>query len=271
MKWPLSLPDFLKKPVSDIDLGKLIAGALVAIVISSAFSPMIGGFVAHKFHDLNLPPYQGPEMEIQVTDLEGYAVHGEDLEELGGIEYNDSIGIYDVKIVNKGNTPISSTEVNIPFPSCVIESQSGNIEADVKLTDFVTLDLRGQGEGLKELSCSQTIAIDELDPSERISVRYATYREFERCDLAQGVAKENTIRYEYQWSKNGFRFVERGKIGMGLGDKFLEYSPLQYDNITRYGNIDAKGVNYTSVIVGLEKETFPDAMGTCRLTNENQS
>jgi len=259
--------DWLRRDITDLNTASLVIGAILGIVISAAAGPIITGAVAYGLNDWNVPPYSTPATSISMVGGSGYTVEGESLEEFGGIEYNDTVRLYELQISNPGDQPINDLDVNIPLPGCVVDYTKGGIGSEVRVVDYVSLDLRGQGEGVEVYSCSKTVSVEQLDPGDSVSIRFLLRVSFDQCDLLQGIGTENKMAYNYQWQKNGIRFFESGQIGMGFQQDFREAFQRQNHSIVRGKTIQTKGIAYTNYIVGMNNTSFPQAMGECRLMN----
>ncbi|MFC7205278.1 hypothetical protein ACFQJC_17345 [Haloferax namakaokahaiae] len=254
----------LKSDISEINTSSIIVGALVAIVISASFGPVITGAVAHTANDWNVPPYQSPPLSVSMTGGSGYTIEGESLEEFGGVRYDETVRVYEIVISNPGKQPIQDLDINVPLPGCVVDYNTGGVGSEMDVLDFVSLDLRGQSEGLDVYSCSKTITVEQLDPGDTVSVRFLLQVSFDECDLLQGVGTENLIEYNYQWRKNGIQFFESGDIGMGFNQDFREtFGPI--DNTAIRGKpAQPREVVYTNYLLA-NATTIPQGMGKCRL------
>lgn len=256
----------LKSDISDINTASIIAGALAAIVISAILGPIITGAVAHGANDLGLPPYKSPSISISITGGSDYTIKGEDLEEFGGARYNETVRLYEMQISNPGKQPIRDVDVNVPLPGCVIDYKAKKEGSGLNVVDYVSLDLRGQAEGLDIYSCSKTVSVEQLDPGDTVSVRFLLRVSFDKCDLLQGVGTENLMSYNYQWQKNGIQFFETGTIGMGFSQDFRDAFG-QLDSSAVHGkSVQPKKVVYTNYIV-VNASGIPQGMGKCRLMN----
>lgn len=244
-----------------------VAGAFAGIILSALIGPTLTGAIAHELNDQGLPPYETPELGISMQGGSGYTVKGEDLERFNGTRYNNSVRLYEIRISNRGDRPIEKVELDMPLPGCVITYDKTTLGTGVAVDDYVFLDLRGQSEGLDIYSCSQTVRINRLYPGDEVRIRYLLAVEFDECDLLQGVGKENVLSYDYYWQKNGIRFYESGKIGMGFQQDFLNAYDFKNKSIVVGDTVQADGINYTNIIVGRDTNSIPKAMGECRLAN----
>lgn len=244
-----------------------ILGALLGIVLSAALGPMITGGIAQGINSQNLDPYKTPELGVSLTGGAGYTVKGEDLERFGGAEYNDSVRVYEIRVSNRGDRPIEHVNIDMPLPGCVMDYDKTGLGADISVNEYVYLDLRGQGEGLDTYSCSQTIKIDRLYPGDEIRIRYLLRVEFDKCDLLQGVGRQNTLTYDYYWQKNGIQFYESGKVSMGFQEDFLNTYDFNKSSIVVGENVRTDGVIYTNIIIDDDADSIPESMGQCRLEN----
>lgn len=256
----------MMKNISDVNTISIVVGAIIAIFISAAMSPIITGFVAHGLNERNISPYESPTPSIQITGGGGYTVQGETLEEFGGVKYNESTSLYELEISSNAEKPIKDLDLRVPLPGCVIAYNTQGVGSEVRVIDYVTLDLKGQREGLDIYSCSKIVSVEQLDPNDSVSVRFLLRVSFDKCDVLLGAGTENIMNLNYQWNRNGIKFFESEKIPMGFGQKFQQ----TFEDPTRNA-VDGKparvdGVVYTNLIIA-NGSSFPQAMGRCRLRN----
>lgn len=262
LRWVKNL---LLRDITEVNTISILAGALAAILISAAIGPIMTGWVAHTANDYNLRPYQSPSPEVVLIGGGGeYTVQGEDLDDMGGVIYNDSIEVYQLQVKNPGNRSIKNVDVHIPLPGCEVSSRLGGFGTDPQLVDYVSLNLRGQSEGVDRYSCSKTLVIDELDPGDTSSATFALRTSFQKCDLLEGVGEKDQIEVNYQWQKNGIRFHETEWLDMEREEEFQD----AFGGIDRIGVkgkwVDTKKNTYYSAIVK-NATSIPDGMGQCRL------
>lgn len=256
----------LRADVSDINTTSIIVGAIAAIVISAIVGPIITGAIAHGANDMGIPPYKSPRLDISMTGGTGYTVKGEDLEEFDGTKYNSTVRLYEIQISNPGNKPIQDVDVSTPLPGCVKDYKTSGVGSTASVIDYVTVDLKGQSEGIDVYSCSKTISIEQLDPGDTVSVRFLLLVSFDRCDFLHGVGIENQMVYNYQWQKNGIRFFESRTRVIGFDQDFRDaFGELDYP-VVKGKSVQPNGVLYTNFIL-VNSTDIPHAMGKCRLMN----
>lgn len=255
-----------------MDASSLLFGAVVAIIVSAAIGPIITGGVAHLLNDRGLSPYQSPAVNFRMDSGDGqYAVYGEDLEQFDGAIYNNSTRIYEITISNPSERAVHDLDISLPLPGCVIDYSVSGVGSGAEVIDYVELDLRGQGEGLREFSCSKTISIEQLDPEDHVSIRFLLRVSFERCDLLEGASTDNRMVVNYQWQKNGIQFSESGLMSIGFSDEYNSVFAEVERNSVQGKKIRPHGITYSSYVVGVDEPNLARAMGNCRLSNEDQN
>jgi len=262
---------FLQSDISDLDASSLIIGAVLAIVVSAAVGPIITAGVAHSLNDQGIPPYQSPSVDFRMDSGDGqYAVYGEDLEEFNGAIYNNSTRLYEITLNNPSSRAVHDLDISLPLPGCVIDYSASGVGSEADIIDYVELDLRGQGEGLREFSCSKTISVEQLDPNDHVSIRFLLRVSFERCDLLEGGSTTNQMVYNYQWQKNGIQFSESGQGSIGFTEDYANVFGDMGEKSVQGKRISSHGIMYSSYVVGVDEPNIASAMGNCRLSNEDQ-
>lgn len=260
--------EWIKTAAKKVGLLSFIFGFTLSLI----FQPYFNARLTHEFHEHRAPGYEKHDLnfEMEIIDMERYE-DGDRIPGYDGLIWDSDYSIYRVSVINQEPIPFTNFRMDIPFPGCVVHTETDEPygRGDYNVRNTVDVRIRSSNEtSLRKLGCTKRISTSQLAPSEEIVAEFVVTNSFNRCDFLLGYtpafreAKGN-INVEYYWQKRGVFLKESHNAGNYKDDyKYQSPSdsiyPAAFD--VREGILDS---SYPVMIAGVNESSIQSAASKC--------
>lgn len=207
--------DRLSKFTKAISWHEVVIGAIVGLLISTAFQPFLVSGMTDVYVQTGV--YDRPELEVEFNEFDIKYPPGTEVPEFDDLEWKNNYTVYRFKVTNSGEKTIQDLEITTPLPGCAIYVNTAGpaVSGDYKVDDVVTVRYSNGTLDKTEITnyqCSKEISTEFLDPSDTLIVEFVVKDEFQRCDLLLGAPDNPDIITKYRWEVAGQYYSESEAI-----------------------------------------------------------
>ncbi|WP_231183537.1 hypothetical protein [Haladaptatus sp. DYF46] len=250
--------------LGSISLRDAIVGALVGMLITTAFQPFLVSTMTDFY--VHTGVYDKPDVDIEFSEMDMTYPAGTEVPDFDNLKWRNKYSVYRMAITNSGQKTIQDLEVTTPLPGCAVfvNTDGPSVDGDYEVDDVLSMRFSNGTEnqtGITSYQCSKKVSTDFLDPKDTLVVEFVVKRDFKSCDMLLGVFENPDIIAEYRWEVAG-HFYSESKISQKrtLWNGFAEFS---HSNPGKGFFIDEINGRHYGPFIRTNRSSFRDGVQQC--------